>query len=459
MRIEQGRPVSVVGAGLVGSLLSLYLSRRGFRVEVYEKRPDMRVEVVDRGKSINLAISARGLAALARVGLEAEARHNAIPMRGRMIHPVRGELQLQPYGKDDSQQINSISRGWLNRMLMTAAEAEGRVRIHFRQQLGALDLDHGELELGGGARRATQVIFGTDGSGSAVREAMAGREGFTVSQELLAHGYKELTLPAGPGGSFRLERNALHIWPRGSYMLIALPNLEGSFTCTLFLPFKGPVSFESLDSPSRVLGFFAEQFPDALPLIPELAQDFFANPTGVMGTVKCAPWNAGGRAVLLGDAAHAIVPFFGQGMNCGFEDCVVMDGLLGRAGSWEEAFETFFRERKPNADAIADMAVENFVEMRDRTADGRFLLEKGVERILLNAFPGEFFSRYALVSFSLVPYRYAYEVGQIATGIVSELAEGLDRPEEVDLPRAAALIRDRLLPFIKEQGHGSGASG
>ncbi|XXF77875.1 NAD(P)/FAD-dependent oxidoreductase [Myxococcaceae bacterium GXIMD 01537] len=451
--------VTVVGAGLVGSLLAMYLARRGLNVEVLERRPDMRRETVDAGRSINLAISARGLHALRRVGLEEEALRHAIPMRGRMLHPVRGAPVLQPYGKDDSQHINSLSRAWLNQFLLTSAEQTGRVHLRFRQRVTGLDLDEGRLTVLDEATGATRtedapVLFGTDGANSVVRQALTRRPGYRATQEPLSHGYKELTIPAGPGGAFQMEKNALHIWPRGAYMLIALPNLDGSFTCTLFLPFEGPVSFASLDSPERVRAFFEEQFPDVLALIPGLVEDFFRNPTGHMVTVKSAPWHLGGAAVLLGDAAHAIVPFFGQGMNCGFEDCVELDACLDAQPRWEEAFTRFSARRKTQADAIADMAVENFIEMRDSTAQPRFLLEKGVEKVLLNAFPGEFVSRYTLVSFSRVPYRLAYEVGAIAGGIVSELAEGLARPEDVDLARAGRLIRERLAPFLKENADG-----
>ncbi len=451
--------VTVVGAGLVGSLLSLYLARRGFQVEVLERRPDMRREVVDAGRSINLAISTRGLYALRQVGLEEEALRHAIPMRGRMIHPVRGELAFQPYGKDDSQHINSLSRAWLNQFLMTQAEATDRVRIRFRQRVSGIDFESGTLTVhddatGTTRTEATAALFGTDGANSVVRQAMVQRPGYTASQEQLSHGYKELTIPAGPEGAWRMEKHALHIWPRGSYMLIALPNLDGSFTCTLFLPFQGPVSFETLDAPGKVRAFFEEQFPDALALIPDLVETFFRNPTGHMVTVKSAPWHVGGRAVVLGDAAHAIVPFFGQGMNCGFEDCVVLDACLRGHARWEDVFPEFSALRKPHADAIADMAVENFIEMRDSTGNPRFLLEKQVEKALLNAFPGEFVSRYTLVSFSRVPYRLAYEVGAIAGRIVSELSEGLARPEDVDLARAGRLIRERLVPFMKENADG-----
>jgi kynurenine 3-monooxygenase len=459
--IDRTGRVTVVGAGLVGSLLAMYLARRGFQVDVLERRPDMRREAIGAGRSINLAISTRGLHALRQVGLEEEALRHAIPMRGRMIHPLSGELAFQAYGKDESQHINSLSRAWLNKFLMSHAEATGRVRIEFKQRVQRADLETGVLEVvdepSGAAREVrTPVVFGTDGASSAVRREMISRPGHTSAQEQLSHGYKELTIPAGPGGAFRMEKHALHIWPRGSYMLIALPNEDGSFTCTLFLPFQGPVSFESLGTPGQVLAFFEQQFPDALPLIPDLVHDFFHHPTGTMVTVKSAPWHVDGRALLLGDAAHAIVPFFGQGMNCGFEDCVVLDGCLGRHARWADAFEEFFRLRKPNADAIADMAVENFVEMRDKTADPRFLLEKAVEKALLNAFPGEFLSRYTLVSFSRVPYGLAYEVGALAGGIVAELSEGLTRAEDVDMDRARTLIRERLVPFVKEHSDGFG---
>ncbi|MCP3103734.1 FAD-dependent monooxygenase [Myxococcus sp. K15C18031901] len=456
--------VTVVGAGLVGSLLAVYLAKRGHDVEVLERRPDMRREVVDAGRSINLAISTRGLHALRQVGLEDEALRHAIPMRGRMIHPPQGALVFQPYGKDDSQHINSLSRAWLNQFLMTAAEATGKVRFRFKQRVTHADFDTGVLTVrddatGQERREQTRVLLGTDGSASAVRQGLEQVPGFAATQEQLGHGYKELTIPPGPGGAFQMEKHALHIWPRGTFMLIALPNEDGSFTCTLFLPWKGPVSFESLDTPARLEAFFAERFPDAKALIPDLTEAFFSRPTGSMVTVKCAPWNVGDRALVLGDAAHAIVPFFGQGMNCGFEDCVVLDGLLARRPSWDGVFEEMTRLRKTNADAIADMAVENFIEMRDSTGSPRFLLEKAVEKVLLNAFPGEFVSRYSLVSFSRVPYRLAYEVGAIAGGIVCELADGLSRAEDVDLERAGRLIRSRLVPFMKEHADGFRAEG
>ena len=445
----------LAGAGLVGSLLALFLARRGKAVEVFERRPDLRRTQISAGRSINLAISVRGLHALAQVGLEEEALAHAIPMPGRMIHARDGSLAFQAYGKDDSQCIHSISRGLLNRMLLDAAEETGRVRLAFQRRVVGLDPERRALtvEIDGGDTERVEgaVVYGTDGAGSAVRRSVVeARRG--VSRETpLDHGYKELTLPATAEGRWRLERNALHIWPRGDFMLIALPNEDGSFTCTLFLAFEGSPSFATLEAPGAVRSFFQEHFADVEPMLPDLEAQFGGNPTGSMVTVKCSAWHAGDTAVLLGDAAHAIVPFFGQGMNCGFEDCVVLDALEAEGVPRGEVFSKFEALRKPNADAIADMAVENFVEMRASTADPRFLLEKAIEKLLLAELPGEFVSRYALVTFSRAPYRAAYDAGRIASGIVSELAEGVRSASEVDVARARTLVAVRLTPFLRER--------
>jgi kynurenine 3-monooxygenase len=437
--------VTVAGAGLVGSLLSIFLAKRGFDVALIEKRPDMRRIDASAlalsgaaGRTINLAVSTRGLHALEQVGLREEILKQAIPMRGRMIHPIRGDLALLPYGKDESEYINSISRAELNKTLMSLAERTGKVRIQFETPVAESHLD-------------APVLIGTDGAGSAVRAELMKRSGYSASENHLDYGYKELSIAPGPGGSFRLFKNALHIWPRGAYMLIALPNLDGSFTCTLFLPFKGSVSFEALGTPAKVEAFFQEQFPDAVPLLDDLAGTFFANPTGHMVTVKCAPWHDEGRTLLMGDAAHAIVPFFGQGMNCGFEDCTVLGECLDRGKDWKSIFAEFSWLRKPNADAIADMAVENFIEMRDKVADPRFQLEKAVEKILEAKYPDEYVSRYRLVTFSRVPYRLALEAGIVENGILAELCEGLKKPEDVDQELALRLIRERLAPVLRER--------
>jgi kynurenine 3-monooxygenase len=437
--------VTIAGAGLVGSLVSIFLAKRGFAVDLVEKRPDMRrvdAAALARsgaaGRSINLAVSTRGLHALEQVGLREEILKQAIPMRGRMIHPVRGDLALLPYGKDESEYINSISRAELNKTLMSLAERTGKVRIQFETPVAESHLD-------------SPVLIGTDGAASAVRAELMKRSGNKATEAHLDYGYKELSIAPGPGGSFRLFKNALHIWPRGNYMLIALPNLDGSFTCTLFLPFKGAMSFEALDRPAKVEAFFQEQFPDAVPLLDDLTGTFFSNPTGHMVTVKCEPWHDAGRTLLMGDAAHAIVPFFGQGMNCGFEDCTVLGDCLDRAKDWKSVFADFSRQRKPNADAIADMAVENFIEMRDKVADPRFQLEKAVEKILEAKYPDEYVSRYRLVTFSRVPYRVALEAGVVENAILAELCEGLKKPEDVDHERALRLIRERLAPVLRER--------
>lgn len=449
--------ITIVGAGLVGSLLATVLARRGYEVQVLERRADMRRESVGAGRSINLAVSVRGLHALREIGLEEEVLKKAIPMRGRMIHPVLGEVAFQRYGKDDSECINSISRAELNKSLMTFAEQTGKVALRFQRKVLGMNFDTGALHLrdelsGEENAEIAELVIGTDGSASALRYAMQTIPGGTHTESLLDYGYKELAIPAGPGGTFLLEKHALHIWPRGTYMLIALPNFDGSFTCTLFLPFEGQPGFDRLKTPQSVSEFFLAQFPDVVPLIPSLTDQFFENPTGHMVTVKCSPWHVGGKALILGDAAHAIVPFFGQGMNAGFEDVTYLtqaiDAALASAKSipWDEVFAEFGRTRKPDTDAIADMAVENFVEMRDKVGDPNFLLAKEVEKVLQRVFPGEYHSRYALVTFSRVPYRVAQKVGEIDDAILAELTADISSPSEVDLEKAAKLIRTRLTP-------------
>ena len=444
--------ITLIGAGLNGPLLAVELRKRGFKVEIYERRPDMRRVRMSAGRSINLAISTRGIHALTRAGLWDEMRKIIIPMRGRMMHSASSELTFQPYGKDESEVINSISRAELSIALMNAAEEQG-VKIHFQRRCLGMDLKSGELLMRdeeSGTERCVDstAVIGCDGSASAIRGAMLKRNRFNYSQQYLDYGYKELTIPAGSGGKHQIEKNALHIWPRGNYMLIALPNVDGTFACILFLPFEGKDSFEKMVSRSAVTEFFEARFPDVVPLMPDVADNFFANPTGSMVTVKCAPWHVAGRALLLGDAAHAIVPFFGQGINCGFEDCTVLLELLDQHGpEWEKVFGEFEQARKNNTDAIADLAVENFVEMRDRVADPRFLLRKKLELALEALYPRQFVPKYSMVTFHRIPYMIARKRGEQQERILAELSERIDRVEDADWKRADELIRGQLAPL------------
>ncbi len=449
----QPRTITLIGAGLSGSLLAIYLARRGFQVEVYERRPDMRKVAIPAGRSINMAVSVRGIHALEQVGLDQTVLKQAIPMRGRMVHDLDGQLTLHPYGRMPSEVIHSISRAGLNMILMNAAEGHANVRFHFNKKAIGYDFRTSTLtwqgrETGTVHTRKTRPVIATDGSASAIRADMSRVGRFNLSQQYLEHGYKELMIPPGPDGAFRMEKHALHIWPRGTYMLIALPNQDGSFTCTLFFPFEGEFSFASLDTAEKVRRFFETQFPDAVPLMPTLTSDFFANPTGSLVTIKCYPWHVANQALLLGDAAHAIVPFFGQGMNCAFEDCTVLDACIEAHGDdWERVFREFEQQRKPNTDAIADMALENFIEMRDRVADTRFLLRKQVEFALEEKYPRHFIPRYSMVSFHRIPYAVAQERGAIQDGILEELCAGLDDLEHLDWARAETLVQARLAPL------------
>jgi kynurenine 3-monooxygenase len=449
---RKAETVSLIGAGLNGPLLALGLVKRGFRAEIYERRPDMRRVRISAGRSINLALSTRGIHALTEAGLWNEMRKIIIPMKGRMMHSATSELRFQPYGKDEAEVINSISRAELNIALMNAAEAEG-VQIHFQQRCTGIDLKTGRLQVGNERKSEdrtieSSVVIGCDGSASAIRSEMVKLSRFNFSQQYLDYGYKELTIPAGPNGKHVLETNALHIWPRGNYMLIALPNVDGTFACILFLPFDGPDSFAQLSTPSAVVEFFQSRFPDAVSLMPDLADNLFANPTGTMVTIKCSPWHVDGRALLLGDAAHAIVPFFGQGINCGFEDCTCLLELLDRHGAdWERVFGEFERARKINTDAIADLAVENFVEMRDHVADPRFLFRKKVELALEAKYPRLFVPKYSMVTFHRIPYATALRRGQVQDLMLTELCDGINRIDELDWVKADRLIRSELTPL------------
>ncbi len=407
---------TIVGSGLAGALLAVHLARAGYRVDLYEKRLDPRGQDQERGRSINLALSVRGIHALGEVGLADEVLRNGILMRGRMIHAPDGQLTFQPYGKDDSEALHSVSRAGLNRTLIEAAGRCENVRLHFRQKCTGVDLATGTVELLDESTHATShvptdILIGADGAYSAVRAQMQKQERFNYQQDYLTHGYKELTIPAGPGGAFRMEKHALHIWPRGSFMMIALPNQDGSFTCTLFWPYEGPNSFAALKTEADILAFFRAQFPDAVSLLPTLALDFLHNPTGALVTVRCQPWHIG-RAVLIGDACHAVVPFLGQGMNAAFEDCSVLRRCLAeRAPEWEAAFRQYESLRKPHLDVLADLCVENFIEMRDRVASPLFVLKKKLAVWLHRLLPG-FLPLYTMIEFTRIPYADALRRSQ-----------------------------------------------
>jgi kynurenine 3-monooxygenase len=448
--------ITLIGAGLNGPLLAMLLTQRGFAVEIYERRPDMRRVRTSAGRSINLALSTRGIHALQQAGLWERMRSIIIPMKGRMMHSIAGELTFQPYGKNEAEVINSISRAELNIALMDAAEEHGAT-IHFNQRCAGYDLKTGAIRIrnedtGEEARRETEVVIGCDGSASSIRAEMLKLSRFSFSQQYLDYGYKELTILAGSKGEHLLETNALHIWPRGNYMLIALPNIDGTFACILFLPFEGKDSFASLTTREQVVRFFDSRFPDVILLMPQLAENYFANPTGAMVTVKCSPWHVEGRALLLGDAVHAIVPFFGQGLNCGFEDCTCLVELLDRYGTdWPRVFAEFENERKVNTDAIADMAIENFTEMRDRVADSRFLLRKKVELALEAKYPQLFVPKYAMVTFHRVPYSVALARGAVQDRMLAKLCDGISRVEDLDWEKADQLIRRDLAPLELRQ--------
>ena len=421
----------VVGGGLGGALIATHLGRAGHEVDLYERRPDPRRTGRTEGRSINLAISTRGISSLARVGLAERVLEVAVPMRGRMIHAADGGLTFQRYGTDAGQAIHSVSRAGLNRVLVEAAEAVPTVRVAFGKRCVGADLEAAAVELEDaetGERTVARgdAVIAADGAFSVVRRVMQTLDRFDYSQFYLGHGYKELLIPAGHGGAFRMEPNALHIWPRGGFMMIALPNRDGSFTCTCFWPWDGPHGFSSLASPDDVLRYFRATFPDALPLMPTLAEDYFRNPTASLVTVRCAPWHHGGTVALLGDACHAVVPFYGQGANAAFEDCAVLAGCIAaRPGDLERAFAEYEGLRKENTDALAELALDNFVEMRDRTASRLFHWGKRVEKGLHRLFPRWYLPLYSMVSFSTIPYAAARRRAALQDRVVRWAAAGL----------------------------------
>jgi len=422
------KEITIIGAGLVGSLLSIYLSKRGYKVKVFERSADMRKEKISAGRSINLALSDRGIKALEEVGILDEIRKICIPMHGRYIHNADGSTSFQPYGKE-GQYINSVSRGELNKKLMDLAEHQG-AEIYFNHKCEFIDWQTNTItfELPDLDRQTSnfKLLFGADGAYSATRlQHHLQHDRFQYSQYYIDFGYKELNIPAGEGEGFRMEKNALHIWPRGNYMLIALPNIDGSFTCTLFFPFDGEPSFSSLDTREKVKAFFEKTFTDAVPLMPTLEDDFFNNPTSSLVTVKCYPWIREDKFALIGDAAHAIVPFFGQGMNCGFEDCSVLNRLIEKHDEdWSTILSEYQQLRKPDGDAIAELALNNFIEMRDKIADPKFLLQKKIEAKLHEKYPGKWIPAYSQVTFSpQIRYSDALKRGQRQEAIMKEVMQ------------------------------------
>jgi kynurenine 3-monooxygenase len=449
-------PITLIGGGLVGALLGTLLARHGHRVELFEKRADpRRPGSHEAGRSINLALAERGLHALRQAELADDVLAHAVMMRGRMVHPLGGDAGLQRYGVDDSEVIWSVSRGALNLLLLDAAEAAG-VQLHFGQALAGADFERGRIQLHGSDDTHRDVdagvLIGADGAGSALRAAMDAHAPLGLRVEPLGHGYKELEIP--PAGSegrerFAVEPNALHIWPRGGYMCIALPNTEGSFTVTLFLPNQGGrASFAGLPDAVRAAAFFREEFPDLLPLIPRFGDDYDGHPVGSLSTLYLDRWHLDGRALVIGDAAHAIVPFHGQGMNCGFEDTVTLAGLLAESnGDTDEAFARFQRIRQPNADAIAQMALENYVEMRDSVADPRYLAKRALGAALAQRIPTHYMARYRLVTFTHLPYAYALQRGRAQDALLQRLLGDHNDAARVDLAAAEALFKAELPPL------------
>ncbi|HSS18418.1 MAG TPA: NAD(P)/FAD-dependent oxidoreductase [Candidatus Dormibacteraeota bacterium] len=402
----------LIGSGLAGGLLAAYLGRRGYDVELYERRADPREGNIVGGRSINLAISTRGIHALEQIGIAEEALRHAIPMRGRMIHDKSGALHFAPYDVDPKKCINSIGRASLNTTVIEAAQRYPNVRVHFNRKCTDVDLTEVACRLETETGKLTvrgDAVIGVDGAFSAVRASMQRNiDSFQYNESYLAHGYKELTIPPAPDGSWLIEKNALHIWPRKSFMMIALPNPDGSFTCTLFWEFDGPRSFTTTRTDDDVRRFFDEEFPDAISLMPTLLEDFKNNPTGSLVTIRCAPWYYHDKVCLLGDAAHAVVPFYGQGMNAAFEDCIVLDECLAKfADNRERAFAEYFERRKENADALADLAIDNFIEMRDKTASRAFRAKKKLDHLLEAALPGVYLPLYTMVTFTRIPYAQA----------------------------------------------------
>ncbi len=432
------KQATIVGSGLVGSLWAVYLSKAGYKVNVYERRPDMRKSAMSAGKSINLATSYRGWKALDAVGLGDKVRQIAIPMYGRTMHLADGTTTYQQYGKD-GEAIYSVSRGGINSILMDEAEKAGA--IYFNEECTGADTATGSAtfrntQTGAVTEAKADVVFATDGAFSAVRyNAMQRMDRFSYSQNYIDDGYKEILLPANADGSYKMEKNTLHIWPRGRFMLIALPNFDGSFTCTLFMPVDGhEYCFNNLSSREKIVDFFKNTFTDFYEMMPEVADTWNDHPLSSLAIIRCYPWHFG-KTVLMGDAAHATVPFFGQGMNCGFEDCTVMSSLMEKHGhDWDLVFKEYERMRKPEGDAVQDLSLQNYLVMRDKVADPEYLFHRGIERRIAELYPGEYFPLYSMVSFTDVNYSVAFRKGNEQEQMVRDFIadHGIDAATSAD---------------------------
>ncbi|MBE7628901.1 FAD-dependent oxidoreductase [Tenacibaculum piscium] len=452
--------ILIIGAGLCGSLLALRLAQRGYKVSVYESRPDLRTVDISAGRSINLALSDRGFKALRLAGVAEKAREICIPMYGRLIHDIKGNTFSSNYSGRDNECINSISRGDLNAILLTEAEKHENVTIHFNKKCTSVNIENTIAHFKDYHTKEefsinSDVIFGTDGAGSVLRKSyyLERKFLFSYSQNYLSHGYKELEIPADKKGNHQISNAHLHIWPRGAYMLIALPNMDGSFTVTLFLSYdEGEYNFDNLTSEEKITEFFETQFPDALKLIPNIKEEFLNNPTGALGTVKCSPWHYKNKTILLGDAAHAIVPFYGQGMNASFEDITVFDAVLNEnLGDWETVFKTYEKARKHNTDAIADLALDNFQEMKNHVANPLFKEKRILEMALEKEFPEEYFSKYSMVTFKDdIPYAVAMKKGRAQDKALLNLVADADFKQTDNLRNLLKKVQEETNEILQE---------
>jgi len=435
--------LAIVGAGLCGTLLAVRLAQRGFKVDLFERRPDLRKQDLGAGRSINLALSDRGLQALEMVGAEDKVRSLMLPMKGRLLHDMKGETKMSLYSGRDGHHINSISRSGLNALLLDMAESYADVTLYFNHSCTSFEPEEAQLHFrdsrGETIRKQYDRVFGTDGAGSAIRQSFMARSNqmrFDFEQSFLTHGYKELSFPPTPNGGFAVSPEGLHIWPRDEFMMIALPNLDKSFTVTLFQAYEGAQGFDALNNDDKIMQFFETYFPDAVPHMPDLIQEFHENPTSSLGTIKCSPWNIKDKVLMMGDAVHAIVPFYGQGMNCAFEDVYVFDQYLETYGTnWNELFEAYSRERKVNTDAIADLALDNFYEMQDHVNDENFAKKRALEMVLEKT-TADYHSKYSLVTFRPdLPYREALDQGRFQDEFLLRAVDQVSSVDQLD-PKA-----------------------